>query len=193
MGIGPVFITRARPAKAISMAVRKVLTLGDPLLRKKAEPVDLKRVPKRNFRNLLQDMFDTMADYNGVGLAAPQVGISLRFFVKGLEENERYEGAPPVVREVVINPEIKFLTEDTSEFWEGCLSVPNMRGLVRRPNKIEVRYYDENLKEHQRILSGFEAIVFQHEYDHLDGILYVDRLVSTKDFGFNENLDKEDE
>lgn len=169
------------------MAVRKVLTLGNPLLRRVSDPVDLDRVKKRNFRNLLQDMYDTMSAYNGVGLAAPQIGVNLRFFVKGFEENSRYPEQSAVSREVVINPQIRFLTEKTEDFWEGCLSIPGMHGLVRRPNRIAVEYWDEELRQHRRELSGFEAIVFQHEFDHLDGVLYVDRLVSTREFGFTEN------
>jgi peptide deformylase len=175
------------------LAVKAILTLGHPMLRKAAEDVELKRVKKRNFRNLITDMFDTMSKNGGVGLAGPQVGVSLRFFIKGFEEQKRYPDIETIEKEVIINPKIKFLTQDNTEFWEGCLSIPNMRGLVKRPNKIEVEYYNEELKKQKKILQGFEAIVFQHEYDHLDGNLYIDKLVSTRQFGYNEHLDLENE
>jgi peptide deformylase len=174
------------------MAVKEILKLGDPRLRQTAEEVDLKRISKRNFRSLLQDMYDTMDANNGVGLAAPQIGISLRFFVKGFEETDRYPDQAGVEREVIINPTIEFLTEDVTDFWEGCLSVPGMQGLVRRPNHIKVQYWNEEGREIKKELKGFEAIVFQHEFDHLDGILYVDRLVDSKQFGFNDSLPMQD-
>jgi len=171
-----------------NLAFREILTLGNPILRKKSEEVDLKRVKKRNFQKLLMDMFNTMKENSGAGLSAPQIGISLKFFVMGFDDSERYPDEKPLKKQVIINPEIKFLTEETMDFWEGCLSIPKMQGLVRRPKEIEVSYYDENLEHHKKIIIGFEAIVFQHEFDHLDGILYIDRLVSTKQFGYNDNF-----
>ena len=176
------------------MAVRNILTLGHPELRKAGEPVDLSKVKKRNFQALLKDMFETMDANDGVGLAAPQMGISLRFFVKGFEKSSRYPDQVPVQREVVINPSIKFLTKEVSDFWEGCLSLPGMRGLVQRPNKIEVEYHDEKLKAHKKVLTGFEAIVFQHEYDHLQGTLFLKYVTNPaniwREKDLNEYLEK---
>jgi peptide deformylase len=173
------------------LAVHDIVTIGNPILRKRAEDVDLSRVKKRNFKRLIKDMFDTMNKYSGVGLAGPQIGISLRFFIMGFDNTSRYPDENPIEKRIIINPEIKFLTDQTADFWEGCLSIPDMQGLVRRPEKIEVKYFDEDANLQKKILTEFEAIVFQHEYDHLDGILYIDKLVSIKQFGFTANYNNE--
>ena len=158
------------------MAVKEVLTLGNPVLRKVAEKVDLKKVKKRNFQNILKDMFDTMESQAGIGLAAPQIGVSLRFFVKGLEETDRYpEMAQNVQREVVINPEIEILDHEDAGFWEGCLSVPGFVGEVDRSESVTIKGQNRRGQSMRIKAKGWLARIFQHEIDHLDGILFTDR------------------
>ncbi|MDX1960393.1 MAG: peptide deformylase [Leptospiraceae bacterium] len=172
------------------MAVRNVLRLGNPLLRQTSVPIEESEVKTKEFKKLIGDMFDTMRHENGIGLAAPQIGVLKRVAIIGIEEeNERYPDAPKIKEEVVINPIIKPLAKNGEGYWEGCLSVPGMRGFVERPDKIQLEYYDMKWNHHKIIVEGFPAIVYQHEIDHLDGILYVDRLKSPKLFGFTEEVD----
>ena len=135
-------------------------------------------------------MFDTMLEAKGVGLAAPQIGVSRRLVVVGLEQSTvETDATLEIRRQVLINPEIEALIETKEGFWEGCLSVPDMRGLVERPRKIRIKWYDEHEEIHDEIIEGFSAVIYQHECDHLDGILYVDRLKDPTMFGYNEELD----
>ena len=176
------------------MAVRKVIRLGNPLLRKKAEPVPLTEIRSKEMKKLIRDMFDTMHDTKGVGLAAPQIGVSKRIVVVGAERNDKNGDAKEVIeRRVLFNPEIQVLTEKMEGYWEGCLSVPEMRGYVERGRKIKLKWYDEEESFHEQIFEGFPTVVFQHECDHLDGILYVDRLKSPQQFGFCDELDAAEE
>jgi len=127
-----------------------------------------------------------------VGLAAPQIGILKKIVVVGQEDdNDRYKGTPAVPEQVIINPIITPLLPPGDGFWEGCLSVPGMRGFVERPSKINMKWFDENFQPHEEVIEGYRAIVMQHECDHLFGVLYVDRLKSTKLFGFNEDVETE--
>jgi peptide deformylase len=174
------------------MAARKVLKLGDPVLRKISQEVTEDETKTKEFKKLIKDMFDTMKFESGVGLAAPQIGVLKRLVVVGVENSNRYPGTPDISEEVLINPVITPLTKAGDGFWEGCLSVPGMRGLVERPDKIKMEWYDEKWKHHSEIIEGYKAIVFQHECDHLDGILYVDRLKDTKLFGFTDVIDTQD-
>ncbi len=139
--------------------------------------------------DLLQDMWDTMQAENGAGLAAPQIGINLRVVIFGFIENPRYVEAPEVPETVLINPVIKPLSTTTDIQWEGCLSVPGMRGQVPRFTHISYRGYDAYGKLIDREVEGFHARVVQHECDHLDGILYPQRIQDMASFGFREELE----
>lgn len=168
------------------MAVRQVLKMGDPFLYRKAEPVEHFDTPE--LEALIGDMFDTMAALNGAGLAAPQIGVSKRVVIFGFEANPRYPDAEPVPRTVLINPVLEPLGEETEEGWEGCLSVPGLRGLVTRHARIRYTGRDPQGAPIDRTVSGFHARVVQHECDHLDGILYPMRLQDVRLMGFEEAL-----
>lgn len=168
------------------MAVRPVLKMGDPLLLKVAEPVRAFDTPE--LHALVGDMFDTMAALNGAGLAAPQIGVSQRVVIFGVEASLRYPDAEAVPRTVLINPELEFLTNEMDEGWEGCLSVPGMRGLVRRYTRLRYRGFDLAGQRIEREADGFHARVVQHECDHLDGVLYPMRIHDMRLFGFEEVL-----
>lgn len=168
------------------MAVREVLKMGDPRLLEVAEPVTGFGSPE--LRELLEDMFDTMDDYDGAGLAAPQIGVSKRVVIFGVEENPRYPDAEQVPMTVLINPEITVKTEEMESGWEGCLSVPGMRGVVDRYTSISYRGYDLEGNPIERDAEGFHARVVQHECDHLDGILYPVRIKDLRNFGFEDVL-----
>jgi len=168
------------------MTVRRVLKMGNPLLFKVAEPVQDFDSPE--LHALIGDMFDTMAALNGAGLAAPQIGISRRVVIFGIEDNPRYPNVEPVPTTVLINPVIEFLTKETDEGWEGCLSVPGMRGLVSRYTWLSYSGFDQHGKPLTREAHGFHARVVQHECDHLDGILYPMRLKDMRLFGYEDTL-----
>lgn len=168
------------------MAIKKVLRLGDPLLSRISESVE---DPGSDIiKILVDDIYDTMRDYQGVGLAAPQIGVLKRVVVFGFTENSRYPDSEPVPETVLINPVIDILTTETIEDWEGCLSIPGMRGLVPRATKIRYAGFDCEGKTIDRTVEGFHARVVLHECDHLDGILYVQRLKNLADFGFIDEL-----
>jgi len=160
--------------------------MGNPLLFQVAEPVMAFGTPE--LQSLIADMFDTMAALNGAGLAAPQIGVSKRVVIFGIEHNPRYPDAEPVPTTVLINPEIEFLTDDREDGWEGCLSVPGMRGVVSRYAKLRYCGFDAEGNSLDREASGFHARVVQHECDHLDGILYPMRLKDMKLFGYEDVL-----
>lgn len=168
------------------MAIRPVLRLGDPRLLERSTPVDQFDHPELD--SLIDDMFDTMAAEDGAGLAAPQIGIPLRVVIFGVEHNPRYPDAGSVPRTVLINPVITPISADMDEAWEGCLSVPHMRGLVRRHRHIRYTGFDRTGESIDITASGFHARVVQHECDHLDGILYTHRLHDQTRFGFTEEL-----
>ncbi len=178
------------------MAVRNILRIGNPLLREKSSEVPITEIRSKEIKDLVKDMFDSMKNANGIGLAAPQIGVLKKVVIIGYEPSERYpevqfdKEIDGVKYRVLINPVIEYLTDETIGFWEGCLSVPGMRGYVERPKKIRVKFYDMNEEFHDEIVEGFEAIVIQHECDHLEGILYVDRLKDTRLFGFDEEFEK---
>ena len=168
------------------MAAREVLRMGHPVLRERAKPVERYGTPE--LLDLVADMKDTMAAKNGAGLAAPQIGVSQRVVIFGVEHNPRYPDAEPVPFTVLVNPKIVLLTREVEEDWEGCLSVPGMRGVVPRYTKLRYSGYDEHGKPIEREAEGFHARVVQHECDHLDGILYPQRMTDLSQFGFNEEL-----
>src|SRR5438477_3997004 len=168
------------------MAVREVLRMGHPVLRERARPVGRFGPPKLS--ELFQDMKDTMAAKSGAGLAAPQIGVPQRVVIFGVEANPRYPDAEPVPFTVLVNPKIVILTREIEEDWEGCLSVPGMRGIVPRYKRLRYSGFDELGNPIERVAEDFHARVVQHECDHLDGILYPQRMTDLSRFGFNEEL-----
>jgi peptide deformylase len=168
------------------MPVRPVLKMGDPLLLRVAAPVQAFDTP--DLRTLLTDMHDTMSALNGAGLAAPQIGVSLQVVIFGVGKNPRYPQAEEVPYTVLINPTLEPIEDAMEEGWEGCLSVPGMRGLVPRYQRLKYRGFDPFGEPIDRTVSGFHARVVQHEVDHLLGILYPMRIRDLRNFGFNETL-----
>lgn len=164
--------------------IREVLRMGDPRLWQKSLPV----TNFNELEELLRDMRDTMAHLNGAGLAAPQIGVQLRVVIFGVTSNPRYPDIEPVPDTVLVNPVLTPLSPEMEEGWEGCLSVPGMRGWVPRFTKLRYAGRDETGKLFQRDVEGFHARVVQHEVDHLDGILYPMRIRDFTRFGFNEAL-----
>lgn len=173
------------------MAIRKIARLGHPVLRQKARDVRREEISSPEMRRLIEDMVETMHEYGGVGLAAPQVHESVRLAVIEFDaDNGRYETTAGQSLLVIFNARVKVLDETLSGFWEGCLSVPGMRGYVERPSKIEVNYLDERGKPHTITADGFLATVFQHELDHLDGTLYTDKITDKTKFAFTEEYSR---
>lgn len=169
------------------MAVREILKMGDPRLLRVAQPV--REFGTTGLRTLIADMFETMKAANGAGLAAPQIGVDLQLVIFGFDHNERYPDAPPVPATVLINPVIEPLGAGMEDGWEGCLSVPGLRGVVPRHARIRYRGVDEHGRAIEREAEGFHARVVQHECDHLDGILYPMRMRDLSRFGFVDVLD----
>ena len=168
------------------MATRQVLRMGDAHLLRHAEEVRTFDTPE--LQALLADMRDTMQALSGVGLAAPQIGVNQRVVIFGVQHNPRYPDAEPVPQTVLLNPVITPVGSETEEDWEGCLSIPGMRGLVPRFKTIRYQGSDEHGALIDRTVSGFHARVVQHECDHLDGILYPMRMRDLKRFGFSDVL-----
>ena len=168
--------------------IKPVLRMGDARLLRVAKPV--LDFDSSELATLLQDMCDTMAHLDGAGLAAPQIGVDLRVVIFGNDDiNPRYPDASPVPGTVLINPVIVPLGEDIEEGWEGCLSVPGLRGVVPRWRALRYSGFDENGRQFSREVDGFHARVVQHECDHLDGILYPMRITDFSQFGFNDEID----
>ncbi len=168
------------------MAIKPVLKMGEPLLLQKARPVEQFDTPQ--LRALIQDMRDTMAHLHGAGLAAPQIGVSLQVVIFGFEKNQRYPDANEVPFTILLNPHLTPLSEEQEEDWEGCLSVPGLRGIVPRFARLRYQGFDPNGVEIDRSVSGFHARVVQHECDHLQGILYPMRIRDFRQFGFTDVL-----
>jgi peptide deformylase len=166
--------------------IREVLRMGDPRLLEIAAPVERFGTPA--LEELLTDMRDTMAHLNGAGLAAPQIGVGLRVVIFGVKSNSRYPQVEEVPDTVLINPILEPLASDQEEDWEGCLSVPGMRGAVPRYRHLRYSGYDAQGLRVERTVEGFHARVVQHECDHLDGILYPMRVRDFRKFGFIEAL-----
>jgi peptide deformylase len=168
------------------MTVRTLLRMGDARLLQPAAPVGEFGTPE--LAGLVEDMFDTMAAHGGVGLAAPQIGVGLQVVIFGFERSERYPDAAPVPRTILVNPVITPLTEDREEGWEGCLSVPGLRGMVPRATRIHYTGFTAAGEPIERFAEGFHARVVQHECDHLDGVLYPMRVRDFRRFGFTDVL-----
>ncbi len=168
------------------MAIREVLKMGDPRLLAVADPVREFGTP--DLENLLVDMRDTMRDLNGAGLAAPQIGVGLRVVIFGTDANPRYPEAETVPYTVLINPRLTPVGEEMADGWEGCLSVPGLRGVVPRYRQLRYVGWDAQGQEIDRTVNDFHARVVQHEVDHLDGILYPRRIRDLTQFGFSDAL-----
>jgi peptide deformylase len=166
--------------------IREVLRMGDPRLLCVARPVE--KFDTAELRRLLADMRDTMAHLDGAGLAAPQIGVDLRVVIFGVESSPRYPAMEAVPDTVLINPELTPLGDAEEEGWEGCLSVPGMRGWVPRWQRLRYFGFDERGRRFEREVEGFHARVVQHECDHLDGILYPMRIRDLGKFGFTDVL-----
>jgi peptide deformylase len=168
------------------MALHEILKMGDPRLLRVALPVRQFDTPA--LHELVADMFDTMAAAKGAGLAAPQIGVNLQLVIFGFDHNERYPEAPPVPPTVLINPLVTPLADEKVEGWEGCLSVPGLRGLVPRHARIRYRGWDAKGELIEREAEGFHARVVQHECDHLIGRLYPTRMTDLTKLGFTSVL-----
>ena len=169
------------------MAARKVLRMGHPLLQERSAEVT--QFNTNELDSLIQDLFDTMRVEDGAGIAAPQIGVLKQVVIFGVEDdNPRYPGRGMVPTTILINPVITPIGNDREDGWEGCLSVPGMRGLVPRYKRIHYRGFDEKGRLIERDADGFHARVVQHECDHLDGILYPQRIQDMSQFGFKEEL-----
>jgi peptide deformylase len=172
------------------MAILKVARLGHPVLRQIAEPVSPEAIAAPEIQRLIDDMLETMDEYDGAGLAAPQVHVSRRVVIYGVHHNPRYPDAEDVPLTVLVNPKITPATSQIEEDWEGCLSVPEMRGRVPRHTKIKVEAYDRDGKPLRFTADGFHARVVQHECDHLDGTVYLDRMRSLESLSFLPEFQK---
>jgi peptide deformylase len=168
------------------MALRPVLKMGDPRLRQVAAPVA--EVGTAELRTLVADMDETMRALNGAGIAAPQIGVSLRVVIFELKDNPRYPHIAPVPYTVLVNPVLTPLGPEQEEGWEGCLSVPGLRGLVPRYRRLRYQGVSPDGTPIDRTVDGFHARVVQHEVDHLDGILFPQRIRDLRAFGFEDAL-----
>ncbi|MBU3644897.1 MAG: peptide deformylase [Candidatus Methylopumilus sp.] len=168
------------------MAIKPVLRMGNPLLLQRAEEIAQFDTPE--LHALIQDMQDTMAHMNGAGIAAPQIGVSQRVVIFGVGHNPRYPDAEQVPYTVLVNPVLRPIGDSKEEGWEGCLSVPGMRGLVSRYSRLHYSGFDQYGNPIDRLVSGFHARVVQHECDHLDGILYPMRIDDLRKFGYTDVL-----
>jgi peptide deformylase len=164
------------------MAVRELLEIGDPQLAEVAPAVDVRDIRGALVQAAIVDVIDSMRAANGSGLAANQIGIPMRIFAVEVDNNPRYPYKPPIPLDVIINPELKVLTERTFQNYEGCLSVPGIRGVVTRHLEIEVTGFDGEGSPMSRVVRGYSAGTYQHEYDHLDGLLFPHKVTDPKTF-----------
>lgn len=169
------------------MAVRQIVRMGHPVLRRNAATYPREKIGSPEFVTLIEDMKDTMAEAGGIGLAAPQINESVQIAVIEVPESgSRYGDHDAVPFGVYVNPVISVLAPETAGYWEGCLSVPGLMGFVERPQHIRIDYIDEDNRNQSLVARGFTATVFQHEFDHLIGKLYVDRLTDTTQLAYAE-------
>ncbi len=158
------------------MPIRKIATIGHPVLRQRARPLTREELASRDVQRFIDDLVETMRDANGAGLAAIQVHEPVRIFAVEVKDNPRYPYKPNIPLTIVVNPVITPLTTERFENYEGCLSVPNLRGVVERFTEVQVTGWDREGKPFERIARGLTAGTFQHENDHLDGVIFVDRV-----------------
>ena len=170
------------------MGIRNILRIGHPALRKCAAEVPDDWFGSERLQQLIDDLFDTKSAYSGAGLAAPQIDEPWRIFVVGMGHNPRYPDGDPLPERVLINPVIKLIGDELISGWEGCLSVPGLRGEVERWKRIQLKWKDREGAFHAEELQDFHARVVQHEKDHLDGVLFPDRLTSPLALGFTDEL-----
>lgn len=170
--------------------IKPICRMGNPILRKKTAQVSKDFLLSDEFAQLLTDLFDSMKHYGGIGIAAPQIGVDRQVAIIELMGFNRYGEEVNLPLTAFINPKITFLTEENQGFWEGCLSVPGLRGYVERPKKIKVNYLDPKGTEQELIAEGFLATVLQHELDHLEGVLYVDRVKDPKLLTYQEEFEE---
>ena len=173
------------------MAIRRILRMGHPLLRKAAGPLAPEELGSEWLHGLITDMVDTLHDYGGIGLAAPQIGESIRLAIIEIDdESSRYGEIDSMPLTVFINPVIEVVDAATRGYWEGCLSVPGLRGFVERPQHVKIRYTSDQGEAKELELQGFSATVFQHELDHLDGTLFIDRITDTRLLAFEREFER---
>ena len=170
--------------------IRPICRMGNPVLRHVAKEVSVDEIKSDEFAQLLVDMKDSMSHYGGIGIAAPQIGVSKQVCLIELEGLNRYGQEINLPLTVFINPHIKVLSHDTKGYWEGCLSVPGLRGFVERPQHIIVHYLNQNGDQKELEVKGFLATVVQHELDHLFGKLYVDRLKNPSLLSYQEEFEQ---
>lgn len=167
----------------------EILKLGNPILRLVAKKLSKEEILSPEIQDFIPKMWSVMKEAGGIGLAAPQIGVSIQMAVIKLEsDSERYDNLEDSEEFVIFNPELKVIDKTKQGFWEGCLSVPGLRGYVERPRKLKITYLNEKAIKKEIIVEDFLATVFQHELDHLFGYLYVDRLHSTKELVFEDEL-----
>lgn len=171
------------------MSALKVIKMGNPILRQIAKEMTIEEILSEETKKLIADLLDTMKAEGGIGIAAPQVGISKSICLIQIEEsNPRYKEASNYPLTIIINPKITILDENLQGFWEGCLSVPHLRGFVERPRKVQIDYLDENARPQSIVAEDFLATVYQHELDHLFGKIYVDRVKSLELLMYQDEL-----
>lgn len=174
------------------MALLKIAKLGNPILRQIAKAVDLNELedPESELQTFIDDMIETMHHEGGVGLAAPQVNQSIQIVVLEYAENKRYPGEISIPLTVLINPVLSDYSKETKDGWESCLSLVDFRGLVPRSTTITLNAYDRNGRKIQKTVSGFEAVVLQHEIDHLQGYVFIDRMKDFTKLSYQEEFEK---
>lgn len=170
--------------------IKPICRLGNPILREICDKLTKQQVLSEEFTQLKQDLYDSMKHYGGIGIAAPQIGVNAQVALIELGPINRYGAEVSLPLTYFINPEIKVLSDSFEGNWEGCLSVPGMRGYVERPNHIQVKYLDENFEEQSFEARGFLAVVIQHELDHLYGKLYIDHIKDMSLLSFQEEFEK---
>ncbi len=170
--------------------ILKVARMGHPVLRQRAREVTAREIASGVLKQILADMFDTMDEYEGIGLAAPQVHVPLRLLVLEVPPGLRDPDDPAIPRMAMINPVVTPLTDETMDNWEGCLSIPDMIGEVQRPRQVHVAWTAPDGTEHEQEFEGFPAAAIQHEADHLDGVLYVERIQDLKTFQYTREFQR---
>lgn len=171
------------------MSIREIVKMGNPVLREVAEDFSAEEIKSTETKGLLEDMWDSLQASGGIGLAAPQIGISKQLaIIKLSSESDRYPDMEDSETFVIFNPKISVIDDNEQGFWEGCLSIPGLRGYVERPRKIRVDFLDENAEQRSIETENFLATVFQHEIDHLHGTLYVERMKDITTLMFEEEM-----
>ena len=171
------------------MSIREIVKMGNPVLREVAEDFSVEEIKSTETKDLLEDMWDSLEAAGGIGLAAPQIGISKQLaIIKLSSESDRYPDMEDSETYVIFNPKISVIDDNEQGFWEGCLSIPGLRGYVERPRKIRVDFLDENASQKSIEIENFLATVFQHEIDHLYGTLYVEKMKDITTLTFEEEM-----